>query len=101
MGGGLFVVCEEFEMQEYFNVIGAAEYCGYAPETFRRHVRQYPLPRYGPKKNRIKRLDLDVWMEDQNAFKVVSIGSKRKTCREKTLSFEEQKRLVLGASRAA
>lgn len=88
-------------MQEYFNTNEAAEYCGYASETFRRHVKKYPLPRYGAKRNRLKRIDLDVWMEEPNAFKVVNMASRRKVPKEKTLTFEEQKRLVLGKREAA
>lgn len=89
-------------MQEYFNTNEAAEYCGYAPETFRRHMKRHPVPKYGPKRNRIKRLDLDIWMEDQDAFKVIPMVKPMKgTPKEKTLTFDEMKQRVMGTGRAA
>lgn len=74
------------------NQIEAAEYCGYSVDTFRRHLRSYPLPKYGPKRNRFKAIDLDAWMEDPHKFKVIPI----KRGAEKMLSLTDQKRLVFG-----
>ena len=78
-------------MKAYLNQIEAAEYCGYSVDTFRRHLRQYPLPKYGPTENRYKTSDLDAWMEDPHKFKVIPF---RKP--EKLLSLAEQKAAVFG-----
>lgn len=47
----------------YLNLKQAAEYCGYSPDTFRRKLRQYELPRYGPEGNRFAQSVLDAWMQ--------------------------------------
>ena len=46
----------------------AAEYCGYSVKSFRKMVKKYQVPRYGPKRNRYDRWDLDTWMQDPNVF---------------------------------
>lgn len=79
-------------MKAYMNQTEAAEYCGYSVDTFRRHLRSYPLPKYGPKRNRFKAIDLDAWMKDPHKFKVVTLRPRA----EKTLSLAEQKAAVFG-----
>ena len=85
-------------MREYMSQKEAAEYCGFHYLTFHRHLKRYPLPRYGPKKNRYKRSDLDQWMENPNVFKVIPLKKPRE---EKTLTFEEQKRAIFGQGKAS
>ncbi len=46
----------------------AAEYCGYARNTFFKIVRDYKIPRFGPKNNRFDRWLLDEWMRDPHCF---------------------------------
>lgn len=53
----------------FFNLANAANYCGYAIGTFERIVREYDIPRYGPKRNRYARSVLDAWMHSPEAFK--------------------------------
>lgn len=52
----------------FFNAIKAAEYCGYAPETFRDYMQQYKIPRYGPKRTRFARTTLDEFMAYPEKF---------------------------------
>ncbi len=60
---------EEFIFKgPYRNLEEAAEYCGYAPRTFREKVREYSIPRRGDEKNRFSTWDLDRWMEDPKYF---------------------------------
>lgn len=55
-------------MQEYFNVAQAAKYCGYSPRYFARIAFATKIPKYGLRKNRFKRSDLDLWMVDSTCF---------------------------------
>lgn len=52
----------------FMNLKQAAAYCGYAPDTFRRKIQDYCLPRHGPEKNRFAKSVLDAWMESPNTF---------------------------------
>jgi len=60
-----------YELTEgpFFNSQKAAEYCGYAPGTFERLVREYAIPKYGPKRNRFAKSVLDAWMHTPETFK--------------------------------
>jgi hypothetical protein len=49
----------------------AAEYCGYGYETFRKMMRSYQLPKYGPKRNRFSVVDLDAFMANPEEFRQV------------------------------
>lgn len=53
----------------YVNLKEAAEYCGYSESQFGALLRQYPLPRYGPKRTRYRLTELDAWMERPEDFK--------------------------------
>lgn len=53
----------------FFPLRDAAEYCGYAPDTFARFLREYDLPRIGPAKNRFARSVLDAWMASPDTFR--------------------------------
>ena len=53
----------------FFNSQRAAKYCGYAPGTFERILREYQIPKFGPRKNRFAKSVLDAWMLDPEAFK--------------------------------
>lgn len=59
------------------NAIEAARYCGYSPYTFRRKIREYELPRYGPNRNRFARSVLDAFMESPETFKKVPRARRR------------------------
>lgn len=52
----------------YVNFNQAAQYCGYKPEYFRKMVKGYYIPKYGPKRNRYKLDDLNKFMEDCSTF---------------------------------
>lgn len=52
----------------YFNLKDAARFLGYAPRTFQEYVRQYRIPRVGPRQNRFSRRDLESFMENPQAF---------------------------------
>lgn len=54
----------------FFNMARAAAYCGYAVGTFERILREYHLPKYGPKKNRFAKSVLDAWMLTPDTFKM-------------------------------
>lgn len=54
--------------QGYLSLQEAAEYCGYLPKYFSRLSREYNLPKYGPKVNRFKRIDLDFFMSNPTYF---------------------------------
>ena len=48
----------------YLNMKQAAAFCGYAPATFKRKIKEYRIDRYGPKQNRFSQPDLEAWMQD-------------------------------------
>jgi len=52
----------------FFNFKKAAEWCGYHPDTFRRKLKEYELPRCGPDKSRFAQSVLDAFMEYPEAF---------------------------------
>lgn len=54
----------------YMSMSAAAAYCGYSKDRFRKVVRDYELPKYGPHRNRFSPVDLDTWMSDPNSFKI-------------------------------
>ncbi len=54
----------------YLPLPKAAEYCGYSTDRFRKIVRDYELPKYGPHRNKFSPVDLDLWMHDPESFKV-------------------------------
>jgi len=80
-------------MQAFMNQTESAQYCGYSVDTFRRHMKTYPLPKYGPKANRYKCLDLDKWMEDPEQFRV---ATHRPSHTGRILSTAEQKKAIFG-----
>ncbi|MBG0789848.1 MAG: helix-turn-helix domain-containing protein [Desulfovibrionaceae bacterium] len=82
-------------MQAFLNKKQAAQYCGYNVDTFSGFVRKYPLPKYGPKRNRYKCTDLDKWMEDPEQYRVATHRAKPAG---RILSTAEQKQLVFGYS---
>lgn len=53
----------------FFSLTDAAKYCDYALGTFERILRDYDLPKYGPKKNRFAKSILDEWMVTPEVFK--------------------------------
>ena len=55
-------------MREYLNIKEAAKYCCYNAAYFGRVMETYKIPKYGPKKNRIKITDLDAWMKNPEIF---------------------------------
>ena len=57
-------------MKRWLTARQAAEYCGYSVKTFKKYVREYNIPRYGPKKNRYCTDDLDQFMKNPHAFTI-------------------------------
>ena len=55
-------------LAEFFNVKSAAAYCGFNPSYFSRLTAIFILPRYGPRRNRFKKSDLDQWMLNPSIF---------------------------------
>jgi hypothetical protein len=62
----------------YLPLPQAAAYCGYSADRFRRIVKEYSVPRYGPSRNRFKIADLDDWMENPPAFRSVQPARRKK-----------------------
>jgi hypothetical protein len=59
--------------QRWLNLRQAAEYCGCSkPDYFRELVREYMIPRHGPKRNRYDRYELDEWMRNPQYFVVAA-----------------------------
>jgi hypothetical protein len=58
-------------MSEYLNIKSAASYCGYNSKYFSRVCESFAVPRYGPKRNRFKKSDLDAWMRDPRMFQQI------------------------------
>lgn len=54
----------------FYNLKEAALYCGYKPVTFARLIREYALPKSGPRKNRFAASVLDAWMASPDTFKI-------------------------------
>lgn len=52
----------------YYNLKDAAAYCGWAPDTFRRMMRDYDIPRYGPRETRFAQSTLDRFMAQPRDF---------------------------------
>lgn len=53
----------------YYDIKGAAEYCGYrCPSHFGQMLREYHIPLKGSKQNRYAQSDLDIFMENPRAF---------------------------------
>jgi len=46
------------------NMKEAAKFCGLAPATFRRTIKEYRIKRYGPKLNKFSQPELDSWMQN-------------------------------------
>lgn len=61
----------------FFNLAAAAEYCDYAPGTFERVVREFKIPRHGPKRNRYAKSILDLWMAHPDLFKENPLPARR------------------------
>lgn len=62
--------------EEFFNVKKAAAYCGYNDKYFGKLSAKFKIPRHGPKKNRFKRSDLDLFMRETQSFLRVHRDSK-------------------------
>jgi hypothetical protein len=54
--------------EEFFNVKTAAAYCGYNAKYFGKLAIKHKIPRHGPKRNRFKRSDLDLFMREAQSF---------------------------------
>ncbi len=61
--------------QGYLSLKCAAYYCDYKPRYFGRLIREYQIPRYGPKRNKFSKADLDTFMQNPSAY--VAHGSTR------------------------
>ena len=55
-------------MKEFMNVKKAAEYCDYNDKYFGKLALKYKIPRHGPKRNKFKRSELELFMRDPEVF---------------------------------
>jgi len=63
---------------EYLNLKEAAVYCGYRnAKSFSKLIKDYELPKYGPRRNRYKVSILDEFMESPTSF--VAVPVRRRT----------------------
>lgn len=53
----------------FYNLKEAAGYCGYAPATFARLLRDFDIPRHGPHNTRFASSVLDAWMSSPETFR--------------------------------
>lgn len=60
---------EQMTNGPFYTAREAAQYCGYALETFRRKLREYDVPRHGPEKNRFAQSVLDAFMVSPETFR--------------------------------
>jgi len=72
-------------VQMYYGTRKAADYCGYSYETFRKIIREYQLPKYGPRRNRFSVHDLDEFMVEPEQF---TVQSNRKAGRRKPITLK-------------
>ncbi|WP_449246279.1 DNA-binding protein [Desulfarculus baarsii] len=65
----------------FLNLTAAAAYCGWAPRYFAKLLKEYDVPRFGPRKNRFATTVLDAFMATPEAFKrtPVSLKKRRRT----------------------
>ena len=55
--------------QRWLTFKQAAHYCGYhSVNHFRSIVKDYNIPRHGPRHNRFDRFELDEWMKNPDIF---------------------------------
>ena len=52
----------------FFTTEKAAEYCGYRKSTFRDLLKDYELPKFGPRKTKFARTVLDAFMATPEVF---------------------------------
>lgn len=57
------------ERQEYLTLAEAAQYTGYSPDTLGQYFREGEVPRYGPKRNKFRKVDIDAYMENPQIFR--------------------------------
>lgn len=62
----------------FFNIAKAAEYCGYRPKSFSVILKEYDIPRHGPRNNRLAKSTLDAFMESPERFKRNEAPRRRK-----------------------
>jgi len=53
----------------FYTIKDAASYCGYKPRTFTAVLRDFDVPRHGPRKNRLAKSVLDAWMASPESFR--------------------------------
>lgn len=71
MGGVVKKATQSIKVM-YVTKHNAAIYCGYNPDYFLKLMKKYDLPKYGPKYNRYKLVDLDEWMKDPSKYEIQS-----------------------------
>ncbi len=64
---------------KYLTVAQAAEYCGYPRKRFKGIVTDFAIPTYGPDRDRYRPEDLDLFMEEPEAFRVTSQMQRKRT----------------------
>ena len=53
----------------YYSLQDAAAFCGWAPDTLRRYMQDYDIPRYGPRGTRFAQSTLNRFMARPEDFK--------------------------------
>lgn len=60
------------------NTREAAAFCGYSTSYFEKMVREFKITRYGPRRTRFARADLESFMANPDDFRVVDKTPMRK-----------------------
>lgn len=77
-------MCDTFTLESpYLSLEEAAKFVKRSDRTFRRYVKQYKIPTYGPGRCLFMREDLQAFMEDAGAF----LGAKRRPAPRRAYGF--------------
>jgi len=52
----------------FYSLRDAAIYCAYKPDSFRKIINRYYIPRVGPKRSRFSKQTLDTFMNEPNTW---------------------------------
>lgn len=67
-----------YSAQQFYRLDQAAEFCGYAPDTFRDVLREYAIPRFGPKRTKFHEPVLVDFMLNPDKYSRTRAKMKRK-----------------------
>jgi hypothetical protein len=69
----------------FYNLAEAARYCGYKPSTWAKVIRDFDVPRHGPKHNRFAQSVLDAFMVSPDTFRRENVFTRRRKPRTLTV----------------